>query len=231
MNAFPQGRVSGRDAGFMVKWVGAQRNVLQGDISGHIALASISSLQNLYALGPAEGLRGEVSIFDSVPSISRIVDGTLNIDTNFKVSACFLVYTQVSAWHRVTIPTAIVDEATLETHIVKVASELGIDVTQPFPFLMTATPARATFHVLDKRDGLTHTPELHEKAKVRFVLQREPVEVIGFYSNRHRGIFTPADASVHMHVRSVNGQMSGHLEKIELERGATLAVPRMEGKR
>ena len=117
MNAFPQGWVSQRDTGFTVKWVGAQRNVLQGDISGHIALASISGLQNLYAVGPAEGLRGEVSIFDSVPSISRIVDGNLNIDTNFNVNACFLVYTQVSDWHRVTIPTAIVDEAMLETYI------------------------------------------------------------------------------------------------------------------
>jgi acetolactate decarboxylase len=166
-----------------------------------------------------------------VPSISRIVDGALNVDTNFNVNACFLVYAQVSAWHRITLPTAIVDETALETFIVKFASELGIDVTQPFPFLITATPERATFHVLDKRDGLTHTPELHEKAKVRFLLQNESVDVIDFYSNRHRGIFTPGDANVHMHVKSANGRMSGHLEKIQLERGATLAVPRVEGKR
>ena len=218
-------------AAHVVKWMGAQRNVLQGDIGGHIALASISDLRNLYAVGPAEHLQGEVSIFDSVPSISRIIDGTLKIETNFNLNACFLVYAQVRAWHRVTIPTAIVDEATLESHIVKVASELGVNVSQPFPFLINATPERATFHVLDKRDGLTNNPELHEKAKVRFVLQREPVEVIGFYSNRHRGIFTPGDANVHMHVRSADGRMSGHLEKIQLERGATLAVPRVEEKR
>jgi hypothetical protein len=194
-------------------------------------LASISDLQNLYAVGPAERLQGEVSIFDSVPSISRIIDGTLKIETNFNLNACFLVYAQVSAWHRVTIPTAIVDEATLESYIVKVASELGVNVSQPFPFLINATAERAMFHVLDKRDGLTHNPELHEKAKVRFVLQREPVEVIGFYSNRHRGIFTPGDANIHMHVRSADGRMAGHLEKIQLERGATLAVPRVEEKR
>jgi hypothetical protein len=33
-------------AGRWVKGVGAQRNVLQGNISGHIALASISGLRN-----------------------------------------------------------------------------------------------------------------------------------------------------------------------------------------
>src|SRR5262245_40960976 len=149
MNAFPQGWE--RDAAFTVKWVGAQRNVLQGDVSGHIALASISNLQNLYAVGPAEGLRGEVSIFDSVPSISRILDGDLKVDTNFNVNACFLAYAQVSAWHRVTIPAAISNEASLESSIVKFASELGIDVNQPFPFLINGTSERATFHVLDKR--------------------------------------------------------------------------------
>jgi acetolactate decarboxylase len=223
MSRFPQDY-----AHYTVKWVGAQRNVLQGDISGHIALASISGLQNLYAVGPAERLQGEVSIFDSVPSISRITDGAIGIETDSKVNACFLVYAQVNAWRSVTIPTAIGDEATLATYMVKVASELGIDVGQPFPFLINATPERATFHVLDKRDGLPHNAELHEKAKVRFVLQWEPVEIIGFYSNRHRGIFTPGDANVHMHVKSADGRMSGHLEKIHLERGASLAVPRVE---
>jgi hypothetical protein len=211
---------------YTVKWVGAQRNVLGGDISGHIALTSLSGLQNLYAVGPAERLQGEVSIFDSVASIARIIGGALNVETGFKINACFLVYAQVSAWRAVIIPGAIADEATLETDIVKFAAELGIDVSRPFPFLLNATPKRVTFHVLDKRDGLPHNPELHEKAKVRFTLEREPVEVIGFYSNRHRGIFTPGDANVHMHVKSADGRLSGHLEEIQLEPGAMLAVPR-----
>jgi acetolactate decarboxylase len=215
---------------YSVKWVGAQRNVLQGDISGHIALSSLSGLPNLYAVGPAERLQGEVSIFDSVASISKIIDGTLSVKTDFKISACFLVYAQVSAWRGVTIPGAIADESTLETYITNVAAELGIDISQPFPFRLNATPKRVIFHVLDKRDGLPHNPELHEKAKVRFTLEREPVEIIGFYSNRHRGIFTPGDANVHMHVKTADGRMSGHLEEIQLERGATLAVPRGEDK-
>lgn len=210
---------------YTVKWVGAQRNVLEGDISGHIALTSLSGLQNLYAVGPAERLQGEVSIFDSVASIAKIIGGALNVETGFNINACFLVYAQVSAWRAVIIPRAIADEATLETDIVKFAVELGIDVSRPFPFLLSATPKHVTFHVLDKRDGLPHNPELHEKAKVRFTLEREPVEVIGFYSNRHRAIFTPGDANVHMHVKSADGHMSGHLEEIQLEPGATLAVP------
>lgn len=76
--------------------------------------------------------------------------------------------------------------------------------------------------------GFRTTPSFM-KAKVRFALERQTVEVIGFYSNRHRGIFTPGDANVHMHIKSADGRMSGHLENIHLDRGATLAVPRVEG--
>lgn len=165
MNTFPQGSVSERDAGFTVKWVGAQRNVLQGDISGHIALTSISGLKNLYAVGPAERLQGEVSIFDSVPSISRITDGALNIETNFNGNACFLVYAQVSAWQRVTIATAIRDEATLETYIVKVASELGINVSQPFPFLINAKRNMRCSMFSISATGLRTTPSFMKRPK------------------------------------------------------------------
>jgi acetolactate decarboxylase len=109
-----------RDGGW-VKWVGAQREVLQGDIGGHIALEWISGLRNLYALGSVEGLRGEVSIFDSISSISRIVDGTLRVERHFNVSACFLVFAQVSAWRRLTIETAIMHQRALDDFIAKSA--------------------------------------------------------------------------------------------------------------
>lgn len=218
-------------AAHVVKWMGTQQNVLQGYISGHIALTSISDLQNLYAVGPAERLQGEVSIFDSVPSISRIIDGTLKIETNFNLNACFLVYAQVSAWHRVTIPTAIVDEATLESYIVKVASELGVNVSQPFPFLINATAERATFHVLDKRDGLTHNPELTKKSKSGSSSSGNPSRSSASIRIGTGGSLPRVTRTSTCMLGVQTGRMAGHLEKIQLERGATLAVPRGEEKR
>jgi iron complex transport system substrate-binding protein len=38
-------------------------------------------------------------------------------------------------------------------------------------FPLRSTPATATFHVLDKRDGFPHTPALHEQAKARFQIE------------------------------------------------------------
>src|SRR5262249_746984 len=209
----------------LVQWIGAQRNVLAGDISGRIALGALSELEHLYAVGPLEDLQGEVSIFDSVPLISRVVDGGIATDVGFSGKACFLVYAQVDAWRGVDMPLPITDESKLQETIVDTALRMAIDVTRPFPFMIRATPDRALFHVLDKRDGLPHNAELHEKAKVRFAIISQSVEIVGFYSHFHRGVFTPHNSSFHMHVRTLDNALSGHLDVIRSLQSAKLYLP------
>jgi hypothetical protein len=48
--------------GHGVRWAGAQRDVLGGDISGRVDLAELAAIPDLYGLGPLEGVRGEVTI-------------------------------------------------------------------------------------------------------------------------------------------------------------------------
>ena len=57
------------------------------------------------------------------------------------------------------------------------------------------------------------------------MLEHTPVELIGFYSREHRGIFTPKESNVHVHLRTEDGQISGHLETVQLAPGARVAVP------
>jgi acetolactate decarboxylase len=212
----------------LVQWVGAQRNVLAGDLSGRIALSTLARLQHLYAVGPLAELRGEISIFDGVPLISRAVDGGIRTDIDFSGEACFLVYAQVDAWREIEMPEPIADEATLQEAIVNIALRMAIDVSRPFPFMIRATPERALFHVLDKRDGLGHNAELHEKAKVRFAIIAQSVEIVGFYSHFHRGVFTPLNSNFHMHVRTLDNALSGHLDVIRSVQNARLYLPAKE---
>ncbi len=133
-----------------VRWVGAQRYVLGGDIDGKVVLRSLMGVPHLYALGPRVGVSGEITVFDGTPGIARVIDGRIRLEDSADHAACFLVWDHVETWH-------------------------------------------VTFHVLDKRDGLPHTPERHEQAKVRFQIDGCAVEVLGFYSTRHRGAFTPTE--------------------------------------
>jgi len=205
--------------------MGAQRDVLANDLTGHVALESLSAAAHLYALGPLEGLRGEISIFDSVPSIARVRDDAIATESTWKARACFLVWADVSAWTWRPLDPAPPDLDVLERPLTVLASETGYDVEQPLPFLVAGAAAEMTLHVLDKRDGLPHDAERHEQAKVRRTLRGEPVELIGFRSPRHRGIFTPRESNVHVHLRTADGRISGHLEAIRLAPGALLAVP------
>jgi len=199
--------------------------VLGGDLRGHVELENLASAPHLYGLGPLEGLRGEVTIFESVPSIARIEQETVVTSASWSARACFLVWALVPAWfERVSdaIPAGLDG---IEREVIALAQGAGLDPARPMPFRVRATAVEATLHVLDKRDGLPHNPERHEQAKVRRTLERAPVELVGFYSRQHRGIFTPGESNVHVHLRTEDGRMSGHLETIRLAAGAQVAVP------
>jgi acetolactate decarboxylase len=208
-----------------VRWAGAQRDVLGGDISGRVDLAELTALPDLYGLGPLEGVRGEVTIVRGVPSIARIDHDRVMTSEAWNVRACFLVWTQVSVWHTRVQEDAAVDLEGIEHAVVALAREQGIDVSRPFPFFVHGVASAAVLHVLDKRDGLPHTPERHEQAKVRQRLAGIPVELIGFHSRRHHGVFIPKDSNVHAHARTSDRSVSGHVETIRLAPGARISVP------
>ena len=208
-----------------VRWIGAQRDVLGGDIAGKIDLRALTGQPHLYALGPRAGVSGEITVFDGEPWVSRVVDGRIHVSAGPEQTACFLVYDHVDLWRERVEDEPIDDEDALLAAVLGAARAAGLDTDAPLVFLLRSPSATVTFHVLDKRDGLPHTPERHERAKARFELERQAIEVLGFYSSRHRGVFTPKDSDLHMHLRTLDGRASGHVERIAVEPGAVIAVP------
>src|SRR5262245_35654574 len=168
-----------------VRWAGAQRDVLGGDISGRVDLAELAALPDLYGLGPLAGVRGEVTIVRGVPSIARIDQDRVVTAEAWNVRACFLVWAQVPAW-QTHVRADTVDLDGVELEAVALAREQGFDVDRPFPFFVHGVASDAVLHVLDKRDGLPHTAFRHEQAKVRQRLSEIPIELIGFHSRHHQ---------------------------------------------
>ena len=208
-----------------VEWKGAQRAVLGGDVQGHVALEPLATRLHLYGLGPLEGLRGEVTIAGGLPSIATIIDGEVRVERAWRGQACFLVVAEVPRWHATTIDVPVQDEPMLDAAVRRRACARGLRPGCPLPFLIQARAERLDFHVLDKRDGLPHNPERHEQAKARFALQDVAVEIVGFRSDRHRGIFTPGHSTIHMHMTTADGKLSGHVDTVHLAAGWTLSLP------
>jgi len=208
-----------------VEWFGSQGDFIAGKADGAVSLERFDGLESLYAVGPLEQARGEVSIYDSIPLISEVYDGCANVTIDSYRHAAFLVYAIVENWRRVTVRNPIRTEQQLEDYLLAWAVTSGIDIDQPFVFLLNGLAAQATFHILCNQSRGSYNAERHEKSKIRFPIANESVEVIGFYSRHHRGVFTPRDSNFHMHVRTVDNRFSGHLEVFNWEHGVMLYLP------
>lgn len=210
-----------------VKWLGSQGDFLAEGKRQPIPLTRLSGLENLYGIGSLEQCPGEVSIFDSVPFVSEVWNPTETIDNNRVYHAEFLVYAIVERWCRALIWQPINSEEELEAALLPRALVEGIDVEEPFPFLLYGHANRAAGRFFCN-PNYQHGRELSGEAKSRFSIEQESVEIIGFYSMNHRGIVTPGDSSFHMHLRTMDNRISGHLESVQWDLGFTVELPAKE---
>ncbi len=209
-----------------VRFAGAMRNVhQQGDLAAYLDTASLRGLKGLYALGPVEGLKGEITIFDGKPAVSTVRDGMPAVGEGWP-KACFLVYAQMERWQTVGLPKGVESLEHLQVFVRKSAKQAGLDTDKSFPFLLTGAPKRVTYHIVWKTDGLPHTKELHAKAKRPFEVTEREVQMVGFYSDKHHGVFTHHDTDIHVHARTTDGKDAGHVDAAELVPGMTLHLPK-----
>ena len=141
--------VNSTNFGYNVKHYGALKNIMhQGDLSSKIDLIDLEKLENLYALGAVEQLKGEILIMNSKPYISscehkneshvvnKNLRNSLKVDKTFENHACLLVYSIVENWTSFTIPKNL-SYRNLESFIENTAKINGYNVDEPFPFLIS----------------------------------------------------------------------------------------------
>jgi acetolactate decarboxylase len=219
------GEFRARTQGWCVEWINSQRDFIAGTAKEPILLSRFMDNQNLYAVGPLEQARGEISVFYGVPLISTVVNHAVTVDTGFGYRAGFLVYATVDHWRRAAILSPGNNEQDLSEQLLALAVQNGIDIAAPFPFLIRGRIDHATFHVLCNQSDGKYGPELHEQAKIRFEIAHEVVEIIGFHSRHHHGVFTPSDSNLHMHFRTVDNRVAGHIESIRWGQSMSISVP------
>lgn len=211
---------------FEVQYFGALKNMMhQGDITAKANLEDLKESKNLYALGALENLKGEILILDSKPFISAEKNEALSIDNSFKHKATLLVYSSVKEWKSSNIPDSIISYEELEKHIAQKAKELAIDVDKPFPFLIKGKAKSFDWHVINWKDGDTeHSHEKHINSGLNGTATEQEVEILGFYSNKHHAIFTHHSTNMHLHVKTTDNRISGHVDGLTLGKGMTLEL-------
>jgi len=222
-----------------IEYVGAQKEIFKtGKATRVMSLEDLAGKKGVFAIGPIEGLDGEITIFDSKPYITKVRGNDYTVDTTFKHGAFFLVWTEQATWIDVPVPATVKGYVDLQRFVKEQAQKAGVDVTKPFPFLMTGTPAEIKWHInVDRTEGKPITKDLFVKSKEPYITKNEPVDIIGFFSEKHSGIFlsqyAPAikegsgmENAIHIHLVSKTSKAAGHIDDIAFGDGITLRLPK-----
>jgi len=223
----------------LIEYIGAQRDIFKtGKASSVISLESLAGQKGLYAVGPIDGLDGEITIFNSKPYITKVRGKDYDVDNTLNHRAFFLVWTEQEKWQDVPVPVAVKGYVDLQQFVKAQAQAAGIDVTKPFPFLIAGTPVEIKWHInVDRTEGKPITNELFVKSKEPFVTKNEPVDIIGFYAEHHAGVFLPSynpaikegsgqQNVIHIHLVSRTSKAAGHIDNITLGEGMVLRLPK-----
>ncbi|MBT8288845.1 MAG: acetolactate decarboxylase [Bacteroidia bacterium] len=208
-----------------VKYSGALKTIMSGNIQPVLSLDSLSNYKNLYALGAVENLKGEIQIFDGKPSNSFVVDGSMQIKDGYDLKATLLVYAEVKEWNEFVIKGGNKDE--LEKAIFETAKGNGLNEDQPFPFLLDGRVATLDWHVIDWKEGDTdHSHDKHKASGLNGKLMDREVQILGFYSSKHKAVFTHHTTNMHLHFKTADNALAGHIDDLSIGETIRLKLPR-----
>lgn len=195
--------------------VGAMKNVMwKGELGSCINLDSISDKQGLYGIGPESYLTGELLINNGKSYVSRVTsDSTMLVEQKFDVLAPFFVYANVNKWEEIELPQSIRTIKDVEKYI----DEKTIKNKRPFAFKLIGNISKAVIHIQNLPEGTkVSSPDEAHQGQTNYVLKNEDVEVIGFFSTEHKGVFTHHDSYIHLHLITKDEQKMGHLDELEI---------------
>lgn len=195
--------------------VSAMRNVMwKGELEGKIKLDTISQRKGLYGIGPLAFLKGEILIYNGLTYVSTVIDTTnMNVEVVPEVEAPFFVYGYVSAWKEQDLPESVVDMVSLEKQL----DNLFKEINEPLVFKLKGKVELAKIHIQNLPDNTNvSSPKEAHQGQVNYTIEGETVEMIGFYSREHQGVFTHHDSNMHIHLITQNKKQMGHLDDFNI---------------
>lgn len=222
----------------LVDYYGAQKTIFEtGKAEGKVPIASMSGSNAAYGVGACEGLDGEITIYEGKPFVTKVRGNGFTMDNSTNGAAIFAAWTKNVEWRDEPIPANVKTYLDLQRFVKARAIAAGIDTNQPFPFLMTGKPAELKWHInVDLSEGKPITREIFAKSKANYVMKDESLDIVGFYSEKHPGVFISAYApaikekdvknTIHIHLVTKDGKSAGHIDDLSFSGGMTLRLPK-----
>ena len=201
-----------------VQWVGELHKVMMlGEDAGVITLDSLGKGKDLYALGPLEGSNGEITVFAGDPLVATIRDGAPHVEHTSNVKAPLLVWARVESWKPIALPESVKSLDALDRFLAETVAAAGLEA--PVPFRVTGRVQKMALHIVNRQGQEAKGHEAHEKIKVVLPVEDADVELLGFWSDQHEGVFTHRGSHVHAHGRTADDKLSGHVDEVVFAAG------------
>lgn len=222
----------------LVEYGGSQKTIFAtGKAERVVPVSAIAASADSFGVGAVAGLDGEITVFNGKPYVTKVRGDGYTLDHSHDHAATFAVWARVPRWRDEPIPAEVKGYRDLQQFVKARAIAAGIDVTKPFPFQLTGTPAEVKWHInLDLTEGKPINTELFAKSKANYVAKNQPMDIVGFYSEKHPGVFISAYApaiqpksgmmnAIHIHMVSRDGKSAGHIDNLTLAPEMTLRLP------
>ncbi|GAB5475081.1 MAG: hypothetical protein Mars2KO_31800 [Maribacter sp.] len=201
------------------------RIVQEGNLEGVVELDSVLK-PNTYAIGPIEGLKGEITVYNGLTSISKVMDGRPYISGSRKTKAIFLIKSEVSKWEKFETRQELRGLDEIEDEIKSLLVSSSRDTSVAVPFRIEALLPYLKYHIIFKSDTLAHNMTEHHKAKKMFTLKGVTANILGFWMDEERvGRFTHPGKRTHLHFIDKDNSNSGHIDDIILPANSSIYLP------
>jgi len=214
---------------FEFKYYGNLKEIIKKKTppEGTIELDEAFTEPHTYAVGIIKNAEGEITAIDGEVWLNYGKDG---INKTFNQvprgeRAMFLVTAQVEKWQKIVIPAAM-SEQQLYGFVLEQARKAGLDIREPFPFLITGTFRDVVWNVMDgvESGADNRRQQLLWKKLVGYKEEAQGV-LIGFYpANLHAEICHPGE-HWHVHVLFKKAKTTGHVSAFSVVGGSQLELP------
>jgi alpha-acetolactate decarboxylase len=194
--------------------------MMENKTEATVDLNDLKDEANLYALGAVAGLDGEILVLDSESLITKVAEDSFSISNDFNSKAALLVYANVKDWNSQTMES-IQSIKELEAKLKQIAEDNK--VTGAFPFMIKGNVSKLNWHIVNGNNGGSH--ESHATSGYQGELENNEVEILGFYSEAHQGVFTHRGQFSHSHFKTKEGA-AGHVDGLVIEKESLLFIPK-----
>lgn len=217
----------------LVQVGGMHESIGKRQHQARVAVAEIAGEPHCYGVGALEGLKGEITVLDSMAVITRVTpNGAPQTVAAADAKATFIVGQSVERWRQHPLAETVSHERFDET-IGAMAGGAGVATSDAFVFVVEGAFTDVRLHVINGACPIHARIIKLEIAEGEqpFELDVEDVSgtLVGVYATDSVGRLTHPATKTHTHLiytdAATGERVTGHVERVGLAKGAVLKLP------